>query len=74
MKMTLEGDAVLIVLSLLRESIVRSAEELHQRDPSNYENDQEYELAQMSEISQISVLCGVYVKGFMTMEYPENKQ
>ena len=74
MKVTIEGDGVLTVLSLIQESIVRYAGELYQRDPSNYENDQEYELATMSDISKISVLCGVYLKAFMTMEYPEAKQ
>jgi hypothetical protein len=74
MKVTIEGDDVLVVLSLLRESIVTNSRALHERYHSNYDSDAEYEIAHMSDIATIGAMCGVYTKMFTNMQYPEDKQ
>ena len=74
MKVTIEGDAVLVVLSLLRESIVLNSKALHERYHSQYDSDAEYEIAHMSDIATIGELCAVYTNMFTNMEYPEAKQ
>ena len=74
MKVTIEGDDVLVVLSLLRESISEYGINLNHNYRDSFDTDAEYEIAHMSNIATIGVLCGVYTKMFTSMEYPETTQ
>jgi hypothetical protein len=74
MKVVLEGEDVLVVLALLRDTIVDNAQELHAREQQDYDTPEEYEIAHMGTVFTISVMASIYSKMFTNMEYPENKQ
>lgn len=74
MKVTIEGEDVLVVLALLRDTIVDNAQELHAREQQNYETPEEYEIAHMGTVFTISAMAAIYSKMFTNMEYPEAKQ
>jgi hypothetical protein len=74
MKVTIEGEDVLVVLCLLRESISEYGTNLNHNYRDSFDTDAEYEIAHMSNIATIGALCGVYTKMFTSMEYPEAKQ
>ena len=74
MKVTIEGEDVLVVLALLRDTIVDNAQELHAREQQDYDTPEEYEIAHMGTVFTISVMASVYSKMFTNMVYPEATQ
>jgi len=71
MKVSIEGEDVLVVLALLRDTIVDNAQELHAREQRDYDTPEEYEIAHMGTVFTIATMAAIYSKMFTNMEYPQ---